>query len=119
LPTLRLLTRPAADIEALCRRVEPAVAQATRNVAHVSVVPCHSQIGSGALPVDLLPSTALALAPLKLGRGKGAALRQLAAAPRAPRGARLHRRARTRALRAQHACRRDRHRLRAAGGGGG
>src|SRR5947199_320264 len=65
LPTLRLLTRPAADIEALCRRVEPAVGQAVRDAAHVSVVPCHSQIGSGALPVELLPSTALALAPLK------------------------------------------------------
>jgi len=83
LPTLRLLTRPAADIEALCRRVEPAVAQAVRDAAHVSVVPCHSQIGSGALPVELLPSTALALAPLKRGRGEGTALRQLAAAFRA------------------------------------
>ena len=83
LPTLRLLTRPAADIEALCRRVEPAVAHAVRNAAHVSVVPCHSQIGSGALPVELLPSTALALAPLKRGRGEGTALRQLAAAFRA------------------------------------
>ena len=75
--------RPAADIEALCRRVEPAVVQAVRNAAHVSIVPCHSQIGSGALPVELLPSTALALAPLKRGRGEGTALRQLAAAFRA------------------------------------
>src|SRR5207245_9238281 len=77
------LTRPAADIEALCRRVEPAVVQAVRNAAHVSVVPCHSQIGSGALPVELLQSTALALAPLKRGRGEGTALRQLATAFRA------------------------------------
>ncbi|TLY36366.1 MAG: L-seryl-tRNA(Sec) selenium transferase [Nitrospirae bacterium] len=83
LPTLRLLTRPAADIEALCRRVEPAVLQAVRNAAQVSVVPCHSQIGSGALPVELLPSTALALTPLKRGRGEGTALRQLATAFRA------------------------------------
>jgi L-seryl-tRNA(Ser) seleniumtransferase len=49
----------------------------------VSVVPCHSQIGSGALPVELLPSTALALAPLKRGRGEGTALKRLAAAFRA------------------------------------
>jgi L-seryl-tRNA(Ser) seleniumtransferase len=83
LPTLRLLTRPAADIESLCRRIEPAVVQAVSNAAHVSVVPCHSQIGSGALPVELLPSTALALAPLKRGRGEGTALKQLAAAFRA------------------------------------
>ncbi len=83
LPTLRLLARPAADIEALGRRVKPAVAQAVRHAARVSVVPCHSQIGSGALPVELLQSTALALAPLKRGRGEGTALRQLAAAFRA------------------------------------
>ncbi len=83
LPTLRLLTRPAADIESLCRRIEPAVVQAVSNAAHVSVVPCHSQIGSGALPVELLPSTALALAPLKRGRGEGTALQRLAATFRA------------------------------------
>jgi L-seryl-tRNA(Ser) seleniumtransferase len=83
LPTLRMLTRPASDIESLCRRIEPAVAQAVSHVAHVSVVPCHSQIGSGALPVELLPSTALALAPLKRGRGEGTALKRLAAAFRA------------------------------------
>ena len=83
LPTLRLLTRPAADIEVLCRRVEPAVAHAVRHAARVSVVPCRSQIGSGALPVELLPSTALALAPLKRGRGEGTALRRLAASFRA------------------------------------
>ena len=83
LPTLRQLTRPAADIEALCRRLEPAVAQAVARVARVSVVPCHSQIGSGALPVELLPSTALALVPLKRGRGEGTALKRLATAFRA------------------------------------
>jgi L-seryl-tRNA(Ser) seleniumtransferase len=83
LPTLRMLTRLASDIDSLCRRIEPAVAQAVSNVAQVSVVPCHSQIGSGALPVELLPSSALALAPLKHGRGEGAALKRLAAAFRA------------------------------------
>ncbi|MHB8623719.1 MAG: L-seryl-tRNA(Sec) selenium transferase [Sulfuricaulis sp.] len=83
LPTLRLLTRPAVDIEALCRRIEPAVTRAVNNSAHVSVVPCHSQIGSGALPVELLPSAALTLVPSKRGRGAGTALKQMAAAFRA------------------------------------
>jgi L-seryl-tRNA(Ser) seleniumtransferase len=83
LPTLRLLTRPAFDIEALCRRIEPAVVRAVSNATHVTVVPCHSQIGSGALPVELLPSSALALSPLKRGRGEGTALKRLAAAFRA------------------------------------
>jgi len=80
LPTLRLLTRPAAEIEALARRLEPAVAGAVGELATVSIVSCHSQIGSGALPVDLLPSVALALTPLQLGRGAGTALKRLAAA---------------------------------------
>lgn len=83
LPTLRLLTRPLADIEAQCRRIEPALTQAVGRVASVSVAGCHSQIGSGALPVERLPSAALALVPLKRGRGAGTALKHLAAAFRA------------------------------------
>jgi L-seryl-tRNA(Ser) seleniumtransferase len=80
LPTLRLLTRPVAEIEALARRLEPAVVQAVGEFATVSIVGCHSQIGSGALPVDLLPSVALALTPPQRGRGAGTALKRLAAA---------------------------------------
>lgn len=83
LPTLRLLTRSLEEITALCRRIEPLLVQTLSNAAQVSVVPCHSQIGSGALPIELLPSAALALAPLKRGRGAGTALKRLAAAFRA------------------------------------
>ena len=83
LPTLRLLTRPLADIEAQCRRIEPVLTRAVGQVASVSVAACHSQIGSGALPVERLPSAGLALAPLKRGRGAGTALKHLAAAFRA------------------------------------
>src|SRR5207245_6922799 len=61
LPTLRLLTRPAADIEAMCRRVEPAVAQAVRDAAHVRVVPWHRLFGSGGLTVE--PQSSMALGP--------------------------------------------------------
>ena len=39
-------------------------------------VTLHSQIGSGARPVDLLPSAGLAMTPA-LGRGSGAALKRL------------------------------------------
>lgn len=63
IPTLRLLTRPQAEIAALAARLQPAVAAAYADCATVSVQPCASQIGSGALPVDLLPSAALVLAP--------------------------------------------------------
>ena len=68
-PTLRLLTRAAPDIEAVARRVAPHVATAVGACAVVAVTPCHSQIGSGALPVDLLPSWALSIAlPSRRGR---------------------------------------------------
>src|SRR2546422_1766136 len=50
LPTLRLLTRPAADIEALCRRVEPPVGQPVRHTAQLSVVPGHRPNRRGPLP---------------------------------------------------------------------
>ena len=83
LPTLRLLTRPVAEIEALAQRLRQPVAQAVGPAASVCVVDCRSQIGSGALPLELLPSAALALAPQVRGRGAGRALKRLAAAFRA------------------------------------
>ncbi len=63
LPTLRLLTRAQAEIEAQARRVLPAVAAAVVDQADAQVVACASQIGSGALPVDALPSAGIALTP--------------------------------------------------------
>jgi L-seryl-tRNA(Ser) seleniumtransferase len=81
LPTLRLLTRPAADIAAAAQRVLPAVAQALGGRAAVRIEPCRSQIGSGALPVDLLPSHCLSMR--MLGTRSGGAVERLAAAFRA------------------------------------
>ena len=63
LPTLRLLTRAQAEIEAQARRVLPAVATAVANWADAQVISCASQIGSGALPVDALPSAGIAMTP--------------------------------------------------------
>jgi len=80
LPTLRLLTRPAAAIEALGRRLLPVVGPALADVAETSLQPCKSQIGSGSLPVDRLESWSLVLAPKHAG---GAALTRLAAVFRA------------------------------------
>jgi len=76
-PALRLLSRPAAEIEAQALRLLPALAQWAGPRAAVDVVPAMSQIGSGSLPVDLLPSFALRLRPRP---GQGA--QQLAAALR-------------------------------------
>jgi len=80
LPALRLLTRPAEEIRALGERLLPAVERRLHQIAEVSLVETKSQIGSGALPVSLLPSTALALRPRQ--RRSGAAVEGLARALR-------------------------------------
>jgi L-seryl-tRNA(Ser) seleniumtransferase len=74
LPTLRLLARPPDEIAALAERLLPAIAHVFEGSAEVALVETKSQIGSGALPVALLPSTALALRPLGSGGGAVAAL---------------------------------------------
>jgi L-seryl-tRNA(Ser) seleniumtransferase len=58
LPTLRLLTRPAEAIKATAERVAERLRELWPD-RPVTVEPCRSQIGSGALPVDLLPSHAV------------------------------------------------------------
>jgi L-seryl-tRNA(Ser) seleniumtransferase len=60
LPALRLLRRPASEIRATAERVLPGVLQAFP-LRPVLVAPCQSQIGSGALPIDLLPSFAVTI----------------------------------------------------------
>ena len=79
LPTLRLLARPPSEIAEAGRGLLPAVERALGDIAEVSLVDTRSQIGSGALPVSLLPSTALALRPLS---PSGAAVEGLARALR-------------------------------------
>jgi len=59
LTTLRLLTRRAADIEAQARLLLPAVRAALGEAYEVTAEAMTSQIGSGALPVDRLPSYGL------------------------------------------------------------
>jgi len=83
LPALRLLTRPQAEIEATAARMLGPLAAKLDAVADVAVTPCLSQIGSGALPVDALPSAALSITPKTAKRGSGAALKRLGSALRA------------------------------------
>ncbi|WP_457104709.1 L-seryl-tRNA(Sec) selenium transferase [Methylobacterium sp. P5_C11] len=79
LPTLRLLTRGRDAIAAQAARLAPAVAERLAGRAVVSVADCISQIGSGALPVETLPSAALVLAPEPAGgRGAGGRCQRLA-----------------------------------------
>ena len=81
LPTLRLLTRPEAQIRAQAQQLLDAVAQAVAPRFVVSVVALQGQIGSGSLPVDRLPSAGLAIAPVQK-KGAGRALDELATALR-------------------------------------
>jgi L-seryl-tRNA(Ser) seleniumtransferase len=75
LPALRLLVRAVDEIAALAQCLQPAVAAALNGAATVEIVVTKSQIGSGALPVSLLPSAGLALRPLS---GAGNAVEALA-----------------------------------------
>ncbi len=83
LPALRLLARPVEDIEAVASRLRPVLAGPLAEIAAVEIVSCQSQIGSGALPVDRLPSVALSIRPAAAKRGAGAVLRRLTQAFRA------------------------------------
>jgi L-seryl-tRNA(Ser) seleniumtransferase len=83
LPTLRLLSRPAENIEAAAGRVLVPLRDSLAGNYSVSVCACTSQIGSGSLPVERLASHGLAIRPNKKGRGEGAVLEKLAAALRA------------------------------------
>ena len=58
LPTLRLLTRDLAEIEQLAYRLVT-ILQDRLNQCEVSVAQTHSQVGSGALPINRLQSAAL------------------------------------------------------------
>ena len=48
----------------LAEKLCPIFIERLTNIAEVSIEPCKSQIGSGALPLDLLESSALVLKPL-------------------------------------------------------
>jgi L-seryl-tRNA(Ser) seleniumtransferase len=81
LPTLRLLTRSAADIRAAAQRLAPALAEALAPGYTVDVADLLGQIGSGSLPIERLPSAGLAIAAAHTRRS-GRALDELAAALR-------------------------------------
>ncbi|VTU32744.1 L-seryl-tRNA(Sec) selenium transferase [Variovorax sp. SRS16] len=77
LPTMRLLTRGHDEIAAQATRLCALVQDAVGSDAEVKIADCASQIGSGALPVDTLPSAGLRLTPV---HPRGAGVEALATA---------------------------------------
>ncbi|MGA7813939.1 L-seryl-tRNA(Sec) selenium transferase [Caballeronia sp.] len=59
LTTLRVLTRPADAVRVAAERVQPVLQRTVGERYAVAIEPMFSQIGSGALPVDVLPSYGL------------------------------------------------------------
>ena len=85
LPALRRLVRPAAGIRAVAERVAAKLRGRLTLAGSVEVVECASRIGSGALPVDALPSAGIALHPPAEGgrRASGRRVEELTATLRA------------------------------------
>jgi L-seryl-tRNA(Ser) seleniumtransferase len=83
LPTLRALARPLGEIRAQAERLAAALQARLGAAFDVSVIACESQVGSGALPTQRIPSAGIAIKPQTGKRGTGTALKMLAASLRA------------------------------------
>jgi L-seryl-tRNA(Ser) seleniumtransferase len=83
LPTLRWLTRTAEQVTARAQLLLEPFRTALAPRYTIGLETMSSQIGSGSLPVDRLPSAGLAIAPVLSGKkGTGTALDALASAMR-------------------------------------
>jgi L-seryl-tRNA(Ser) seleniumtransferase len=61
IPTLRAFTRPLAEVEEIARRALPPLASALGPEYHLSVEDSTSQMGSGALPTDDIPTKVIVI----------------------------------------------------------
>jgi L-seryl-tRNA(Ser) seleniumtransferase len=63
LPTLRYLSRPADAMTDVAEALRSALQNNLAGIADVAIIDCMSQIGSGSLPLERLPSKGLAITP--------------------------------------------------------
>ncbi|HEX4328032.1 MAG TPA: L-seryl-tRNA(Sec) selenium transferase, partial [Burkholderiales bacterium] len=82
LPALRALARPLGEIQMTAERVAGSLQNILGKSADIKVVPCESEIGSGALPTQHIASAAISIIPL-IARGRGTAIKKMASAFRA------------------------------------
>jgi L-seryl-tRNA(Ser) seleniumtransferase len=64
IPTLRMLTIPLAQLRKRTRRLERLLKRETEG-AFIEIIPEHSQVGGGSLPLQNLPTWAVAVKPHK------------------------------------------------------
>ncbi|MBU3724436.1 MAG: L-seryl-tRNA(Sec) selenium transferase [Burkholderiaceae bacterium] len=74
LPVLAMLSKQRDVIRAACERVAPMLARHAGDAFEMRIADCASQIGSGALPEERLPSAAVVLTPKSENRRNGALL---------------------------------------------
>jgi L-seryl-tRNA(Ser) seleniumtransferase len=77
LPTIGFLASPKHEIEALACRLLPLIRAKLGERFKAEIADCPSQIGSGALPLESVPSAGIAIRPIK-ARGQGQLLSSLA-----------------------------------------
>jgi L-seryl-tRNA(Ser) seleniumtransferase len=82
LPTMRYFARPKAQMAEAASRLLLLVAAAVGEAYRVDIADCTSQVGSGSLPLETLPSCGIAIAPVDR-KGGGRRLEALVAALRA------------------------------------
>jgi L-seryl-tRNA(Ser) seleniumtransferase len=81
LPTIAYFARPKTQMVEAAARLRPPIAAAVGKAYRVEVADCTSQVGSGALPLETLPSCGIAIAPVDR-KGGGRRLEALVSALR-------------------------------------
>ena len=70
IPTLHAFTRPLAEMEAMAKPLIPALAAALGSAFRVSLEDSTSQVGSGALPTEEIPSKAIVIEHDNMGANR-------------------------------------------------